>query len=304
MSDALGVDVSAARIHTGPVAARKASDAGALAFAAGANVVMGADAPPAGTLEGDALLAHELAHVAQQSGAGADASARRMPIGSESGAAEENADTAAAGALAHLHGGGRDASARASSLLRTELQLQRCPGNRRSAASAFDGDAVNTQIRSGDTAQRSAALAAVVQKMRQEGRDFSVVRGGAPVFDPAHAGEGATSRENPARIVIGPPAMNADWQFLQLVVEHELVHAQQWQDPAAATAMGREEREFLATMREFELVDSLGLRDRRRAYNLTHAQAKLTGWYNRMTADKQSRHRADYDRAMAMQLDP
>ena len=69
MSDALGIDVSSARIHTGPVAARKAADAGALAFAVGANVVMGAGAPGAGTLEGDALLAHELAHTAQQADA-------------------------------------------------------------------------------------------------------------------------------------------------------------------------------------------------------------------------------------------
>jgi hypothetical protein len=98
--------------------------------------------------------------------------------------------------------------------------------------------------------------------------------------------------------------MGADWQFLQLVVEHELVHAQQWQDPTNATAMGREEREFLATMREFDLADSLGLRDRTRAYNLTSAQAKLKGWYDQLTPAKQTLHRAEYDRAMAMTLDP
>jgi hypothetical protein len=130
MSDALGTDISSARIHTGPVAARKAVDAGALAFAVGPNVVMGASAPGAGTLEGDALLAHELAHTAQQAGAAADPAARRRPIGAESSAAEEHADAAAAGALAQLHGGARGGLVqRIGGLLKTGLQLQRCSGN-------------------------------------------------------------------------------------------------------------------------------------------------------------------------------
>jgi hypothetical protein len=159
-------------------------------------------------------------------------------------------------------------------------------------------------ITSGDATKRSAALAAVVAKMQSEGRDFSVVKGGAPVYDGSNPTYGETSREKPAVITIGTAGMGADWQFLQLVVEHELVHAQQWQDPTAAEAMGREEREFLATMREFDLVDSLGLKDRTRVYNLTSAQAKLTGWFTKLTPAKQKLHQAEYDRAMAMKLDP
>jgi hypothetical protein len=130
MSEALGVDVSRARIHGGPKAAQKAREAGALAFAVGSNVVLGADAPQAGTLEGDALLAHELAHVAQQSGAAADPRMRKRPIGGESEAAEADADRAAAGALAHLYGGPAIAQQRGDAM-RTGLQLQRCPPNRR-----------------------------------------------------------------------------------------------------------------------------------------------------------------------------
>ena len=129
MSNALGVDVSAARIHTGPVAARKAADAGALAFAVGANVVMGAGAPGAGTLEGDALLAHELAHTAQQASAAADPVARRKPIGDEASDAEAHADAAAAGALGQMHGEKRGLARLADKLggaFRTGLQLQRC----------------------------------------------------------------------------------------------------------------------------------------------------------------------------------
>jgi hypothetical protein len=125
MSSALGADVSGARIHTGPVAARKADEAGAVAFAVGEHVVMGASAPGAGTLEGDALLAHELAHVAQQSAAAADPIARRMPIDSESAAAEAHADAAAVGAVAGLHGA-KGLAARLGGAFKTGLQMQRC----------------------------------------------------------------------------------------------------------------------------------------------------------------------------------
>jgi hypothetical protein len=148
MAGALGIDVSAARIHIGPIAARKAADAGALAFAVGPNVVMGAGAPAAGTLEGDALLVHELAHTAQQTDAAADPVARRRPIGGESRAAEEHADVAAAGALAQLHGDrGRGENsglaARLGAAFKTDVQLQRCNGGPRNAGR------VNQQINDG-----------------------------------------------------------------------------------------------------------------------------------------------------------
>ena len=133
MSSALGVDVSAARIHTGAIAARKADEVGALAFAVSHNVVMGRRAPAAGTLEADALLAHELAHVAQQSAAAADPVARMQPISGESAAAEAHADHAAAGALAQLHGqksGVARLAERLGGAFQTGLQLQRCqPGS-------------------------------------------------------------------------------------------------------------------------------------------------------------------------------
>ena len=130
MSAALGADVSSARIHTGAVAARKADDAGALAFTVGNNVVMGRRAPAPGTLEGDALLAHELTHVAQQQGAAADPVARRQPIAGESAATEAHADAAAAGALVQLHGqksGMARFAERIGGVFKSGLQLQRCP---------------------------------------------------------------------------------------------------------------------------------------------------------------------------------
>jgi Domain of unknown function (DUF4157) len=138
MSGALGTDVGSARVHSGPIAARKAADARAVAFSVGPNIVLGASAPSAGTLAGDALLAHELVHTVQQRRAAGDATARRRPIGSESPAAEDHADAVAAGALAELQGkaqpgllariGGavRKLASKVSDSFQGDLNLQRC----------------------------------------------------------------------------------------------------------------------------------------------------------------------------------
>lgn len=118
MTAATGTDVSSARVHTGPVAAAKAAEHGAAAFAVGNNVVMGAGAPGPGSPIGDALLAHELAHVAQQRDAATDPQARKKPIGEEDKAAETDADRAAE----------RGAGKNLGDIMKTGLNLQRCGG--------------------------------------------------------------------------------------------------------------------------------------------------------------------------------
>jgi Domain of unknown function (DUF4157) len=132
MSSALGSDVSGARLHSGPVAQRQAAEAGALAFAVGENVVLGARAPARGSLAGEALLAHELAHVAQQKHAASDPAARRKPIGAEDAAAELDADRAAAAGLTPEQLSDQRLASlsalagRAGDVMRTGLQMQRC----------------------------------------------------------------------------------------------------------------------------------------------------------------------------------
>jgi hypothetical protein len=108
-----------ARVHTGPAAAAAAEQHDAVAFAVGQNVVMGANAPKQGTLAGDALLAHELAHTAQQKDAASDPSARKKPIADEDKAAEHDADRAALATLGNFAG-------KVGDVMRTGLQLQRC----------------------------------------------------------------------------------------------------------------------------------------------------------------------------------
>jgi hypothetical protein len=65
MEQQLGSDLSRARIHTGGESATAAEGMGARAFTVGNEVHFGAGEYTPGTKEGDRLLAHELAHVAQ-----------------------------------------------------------------------------------------------------------------------------------------------------------------------------------------------------------------------------------------------
>lgn len=66
MEQRFGHDFSRVRVHSGSVAEQSALDVNALAYTAGENIVFGAHYAP-GTSEGTRLLAHELAHVIQQS---------------------------------------------------------------------------------------------------------------------------------------------------------------------------------------------------------------------------------------------
>lgn len=86
------------RLHHGSEAARLSRALGARAFTYGSDVVFGAHQYAPGTASGDALLAHELAHVLQQRGAG--------PSGLQAQGAglEHQADQAAADVMARLWG--------------------------------------------------------------------------------------------------------------------------------------------------------------------------------------------------------
>jgi hypothetical protein len=64
-----GYDFSRVRVHVGTAAEQSARDVNALAYTVGHDVVFGAGRFAPGTDEGRRLLAHELTHVVQQSGA-------------------------------------------------------------------------------------------------------------------------------------------------------------------------------------------------------------------------------------------
>ncbi|MFT3700130.1 MAG: DUF4157 domain-containing protein [Kofleriaceae bacterium] len=105
------------RIHTSAAASALAKQAGALAYTIGSDIVYSESAPRPGTIQGDALLAHELAHTRQQ--------ARETDGAAGSRTAETNADGAVVHAAARKLGL-RGAVGSAWRAVAAPLGLQRC----------------------------------------------------------------------------------------------------------------------------------------------------------------------------------
>lgn len=131
MERAFGYDFSNVRLHTGARAAAASSSLNARAFTIGSDIAFGAGEYRPGTPVGDAILAHELAHVVQQSGS-SPTTAHKKRGASEYGSLEEDADRSAVGAVVSLWTGAKghlaDLARDAMPRLRSGLGLQRCFG--------------------------------------------------------------------------------------------------------------------------------------------------------------------------------
>jgi len=137
IGNAMGESFADVKVHTGPKAQRMAEKLDARAFTVGNQVGFNAGEYRPNTPEGDAVLAHELAHVAQQRGADPK-SARELPVGEAGSAHENDADQAAAGVVARLHGGAQRVKSNAGVALRSGFTLQRCFGKSKPKM-AYDG---------------------------------------------------------------------------------------------------------------------------------------------------------------------
>src|SRR5436853_1387120 len=103
MSSAFGHDFSNVRVHTETHDAAMSESLNARAFTIGSDIAFGSGEYQPGTLVGDALLAHELAHVVQQRNAQPAVVAAQ--VGNHATEVyEAEADVAAANAVAGLHG--------------------------------------------------------------------------------------------------------------------------------------------------------------------------------------------------------
>lgn len=135
LESVFGEDFSDVRVHTDSKAGDLAGNLNARAFTVGQNIAFGAGEYQPGTLVGDALIAHELAHVVQQRGAGTsmDASAPQAKGDGEYNSLEEDADMSAVGAIASMWGGAKgelkNLAQNAAPSMRSGLRLQRCNGN-------------------------------------------------------------------------------------------------------------------------------------------------------------------------------
>ena len=120
MEEAFGDSFADLQVHTDARAARLSSDLDAHAFTLGSHIAFSSEAWRPGTPTGDAILAHELAHVIQQRGAAIG----EGPAAAHDGAGyERDADVAAAGAVAAVHGGVRR---RIRPALASPIRMQRC----------------------------------------------------------------------------------------------------------------------------------------------------------------------------------
>ena len=113
MESAFGSDFSRVRVHTDSKAQELTGNMNARAVTVGRDIAFARGEYSPGTVVGDALLAHELAHVVQQGGGEAPAGEVQAKSSSSYGAFEEDADQAAAGAVVSLVGGIPASGARA-----------------------------------------------------------------------------------------------------------------------------------------------------------------------------------------------
>jgi hypothetical protein len=125
MEPAFGHDFSRVRVHADEDAGRLSSGLNAHAFTIGNHIAFAAGTYRPGTLPGDALIAHELAHVVQQEGA-QPGSGPAQAYDSEYHALEEDADRASAGVIGSLWTGAMGIARDALPRVRSGLSLQRC----------------------------------------------------------------------------------------------------------------------------------------------------------------------------------
>lgn len=132
MESAFGQSFSQVRVHADGAAGQLSEGLGARAFTVGTDVAFGAGEYKPGTPVGDALIAHELAHVVQQSGSNTS-SAPMKKGGAAYQQLEEDADQAAVTAVVSQWSGKQGAGNIARSAmprLKSGLGLSRCGGGK------------------------------------------------------------------------------------------------------------------------------------------------------------------------------
>ena len=257
MGAAFGHDFSAVRVHTDAGAARLADRLNARAFTYGQDIAFGSAEYRPGTLMGDALIAHELAHVVQQSGAGSTPAPALTDAASED-AFENDADTAAVGAVMSLwawaRGGMVKIAQNAVPTLRSGLRLRRCdrgkstptassatPSATPSTASSAAPDAgVPPPETLDEFVKKKGGQAAIDKVVGDMKIDPKMLEGGHMHFRAGLGGFGSTlrpfapelgSKNKLPRTDIGDQAFSGrplGWPLLQTTIFHEFQHVKQY----------------------------------------------------------------------------
>jgi hypothetical protein len=142
MESAFGHDFSRVRVYADAKAAEVCSSLDARAFAYGSDIAFGKGEYKPGTLAGDFLLAHELAHVMQQEQAGTLPGSLQQGEAAH-GALEQDADLSALSAVGSIWSGVKnlvgDIGRNAAPGISSGLQLQRCSASQRKQAPPYLG---------------------------------------------------------------------------------------------------------------------------------------------------------------------
>jgi hypothetical protein len=160
MESAFGQSFSQVRVHADGAAGQLSEGLGARAFTVGTDVAFGAGEYKPGTPIGDALIAHELAHVVQQSGSNTS-SAPMKKGGAAYQQLEEDADQAAVTAVVSQWSGKQGAGNIARSAmprLKSGLGLSRCGGGGETSTKEKKTVTVNPTYLSGGSTALSSHL--------------------------------------------------------------------------------------------------------------------------------------------------
>lgn len=172
MESAFGRDFSDVRIHTDDKAGELSDHLNAQAFTIGKDIAFKAGEYQPGTEAGHTLIAHELAHVAQQAGAGSF----MQKSAAESSAFEADADQAARGAVSSLRPGARGNLAhtaqKTSLRLRSGLQLQRKDGDKKVADPKLLKDFAGKFSDAADLIRKSASAMKLISEAAAAGVTF------------------------------------------------------------------------------------------------------------------------------------
>jgi hypothetical protein len=153
MEAAFGVDFSHVRVHTDAAAAGLSESLNARAFSVGRDVAFGPGEYRPGTLIGDALIAHELAHVVQQGGSSASTQTLQKRGATDDNALEADADVSAVGAVVSMWSGvkGKLANVAQNAMpsTRSGLRLQRCASSQKRATTIPASTTTSPQVARG-----------------------------------------------------------------------------------------------------------------------------------------------------------
>jgi len=240
MEPRFGHDFSRVRVHTDERAAKSARAVNAKAYTVGREIVFDASKYAPNTREGQALLAHELTHVVQQSRAASSA----RGVTTRSGVDDSSEREAAHNAEAILHG----ARPRiAANVAFGTIQRQERSNPLDDKAKAIIAKAKDTKV---DADKRAVQLVKDIIAAYYAGDAAKV---DSVVFDDAKAGSGLDTQSvgsgatTKGKISVGNYFLNHVDSFARRVLQvgHELEHIEQYRSGLAG-GQNKNKREFLA----------------------------------------------------------